>query len=364
MIDICDLGRILAPQRAELESAAVRVLAGGRYILGDEVAAFEREFAAYCGTAQAVGVANGTDALILALTAVGVGPGDRVLCVANAGGYASVAIVACGAQAQLVDIDPTTLRIDADAALAALETGPKALILTHLYGVLAGTDALIAAARRHGVALIEDAAQAHGACRDGRRAGSFGDLGCFSFYPTKNLGALGDGGAVVGSDAGLLERVRRLRQYGWSAKYRMEVPGGINSRLDELQAAFLRLRLPRLDAENAARRRIVERYSTAIRHPAIRLPQRGGDADVGHLFVLRCRERERLAAHLAAAGVRSDIHYPIADHRQPALAGQLVHADLPHTDAACAEVLTLPCHPALTDDEVRHVIEACHAFRA
>lgn len=359
-IRVFDAARVLAPQRAAIEAAIVAVLDSGRFILGAAVERFERAFAGYCGVADAIGVASGSDALELALRALGVGPGDAVVTVANAGGYASHAIRACGARPLYAEIDPRTLLLDPAALPPLLAQGPRALVLTHLYGRLADVAAIAAVCAAHAVALVEDCAQAHGAIRGGRRAGSFGTIGCFSFYPTKNLGALGDGGALVTGDAALAERLRALRQYGWAGKYRVGIPGGRNSRLDELQAAILELRLRALDADNARRRAIVRAYDDALAGGAVRpLAGRGGEDDVGHLYVVRCRDRDALKAGLAAAGIDSDVHYPIPDHRQPAWADAAVC--LAHTERACAELLTLPCHPALTDAEVARVIDTVRA---
>jgi dTDP-3-amino-2,3,6-trideoxy-4-keto-D-glucose/dTDP-3-amino-3,4,6-trideoxy-alpha-D-glucose/dTDP-2,6-dideoxy-D-kanosamine transaminase len=358
-----DLKALHRAGQQALQAALVEVLGSGWYVLGEAGRRFEQAFADYCGSGFCVGVASGSDALELALRALEVGPGDRVVTVANAGGYASLAILHCGAAPLFVDIDPATLLLDPAALDAALATRPKALILTHLYGRLAAVEAIAERCREHGVALIEDCAQAHGAEHGGRRAGSFGALGCFSFYPTKNLGALGDAGAVIGNDPALATRLRALRQYGWGDKYRIELAGGRNSRLDELQAAFLLARLPRLATDNARRQAIARRYDTAIRNPLIELLPRGADDDVAHLYVLRSARRDALREHLAAAGIGSGVHYPLPDHLQPALPVAPDQAPLPHTERAAREILSLPCHPALDDDQVARVIDACCRFR-
>lgn len=339
------------------------VFEGGWFVLGETVAAFERAFADYCGVAGCIGVGNGTDALELALRAVGVGPDDEVVTVANAGFYASTAILACAARPLYVDVDAATLQCDPLALDAALARAPRAVVVTHLYGRLAAVETIVAQCREHGVAVIEDCAQAHGARRAGRVAGSFGDLGCYSFYPTKNLGALGDGGAVVGSDARLLDAVRALRQYGWGEKYRVARGGGRNSRLDAMQAAWLHSELGLLDARNARRREIAARYRAALDSPRMQPLPAVGEDDVAHLFVLRSRHRDALRAHLAQAGVGSEVHYPVPDHRQPLFGARFADLGLPVTERACAEALSLPCHPALSDAEVDHVIAACQRFR-
>jgi len=363
LIEIFDLRRQLAPHADALEAKVIEVMRRGRYILGEEVIGFEREFADYCGVPHALGVANCTDALELALRTLHVGAGDRVVTVANAGGYTSTATLAIGAEPLYVDIDPRTLQFDLGRVRAALSTAPRALVLTHLYGRLGRVPEAVEAARAAGVPVIEDCGQAHGARIGGTCAGGFGDIGCFSFYPTKNLGALGDGGALTLRDPVLAERAKRLRQYGWQGKYTTVDLGGRNSRLDEIQAAALRVRLPHLDAENAARRRIARRYLDGIRNAAITLPSRGDLDDIFHLFVVRCAQRTTLRAALSQAGIASDVHFPIPDHRQPALAARYPGLSLPETERAADEVLSLPCHPFLTDAETALVIDCCNRFR-
>jgi dTDP-4-amino-4,6-dideoxygalactose transaminase len=358
-LPVLDLTRVLAPERDAIDAALRAVVDSGRYVLGPQVEAFEREFAAWCGTGGVVGVGNGTDALELALRALDVSAGDRVLTVANAGGYATAAIRACGAVPQYLDVREADLLVDPAAFAAALAMRPRAAIVTHLYGRLADVEALCAAADAAGVPVVEDCAQAHGAQRGGRRAGAFGTLAAFSFYPTKNLGALGDAGAVAGDDPARLARLRALRQYGWRTRYHVGEAHGRNSRLDELQAAVLRARLPRLEAANARRRAIARRYAQEIRNPRIAVPPRGGEDDVAHLFVVRCAQRAALGRHLDARGIGWDVHYPVPDHRQ---AFADVDASLPVTEAAAREILTLPCHPALDEAEVARVVDACNAF--
>lgn len=357
--------RRFAPLRETLLGAVDAVLADGRFVLGPVVEAFERAFAEACGVAHAVGVGNGTDALELALRAVGVGPGDRVLLAANAAMYGTTAVLACGAEPVYADILPGEATLAPDAVAAALAAGPgvRALLVTHLYGRLARIDALVALARTHGVAVVEDCAQALGArTGDGRRAGAFGDAAAFSFYPTKNLGAIGDGGAVVCNDDTLAVRARALRQYGWSDKYVNAVAGGRNSRLDALQAAMLATMLPHVEGWNARRRGIAARYAAGIRHPRIALPPFGGDTDTVHLYVVRCDRRDALRRHLAEAGVATDVHYPYPDHRQPCLQGRFAAVSLPETERDAACVLTLPCFAEMTDDEIECVILACNRF--
>ncbi len=363
MIALNDLARHHAPLRAELDAAIARVQDRGWYILGPEVEAFEREFAAYCGSGACVAVGNGTDALELALRALSIGRDDEVVTVANAGMYATTAIRATGAVPVYAEIDATTLLMDPVALVARIGPRARAVVVTHLYGRLADVAMLASIARKRGIALIEDCAQAHGARTNGGMAGTHGTLGCFSFYPTKNLGALGDAGAVVTGDHGLAARLRALRTYGWGTKYHCAMEGGMNSRMDELQAAVLRVKLPRLDAWNRRRREIAARYAATIRHPAIALPQSATDAtDAAHLYVVRTHERESLRAHLAAAGVATDVHYPVPDHRQPG-AGVAPAQGLPRTERACTEVLSVPCYPELDDAEIAAVAAACNRWQ-
>ncbi len=347
------------------QEAVERVINSQWFILGAEVEAFEREFAAYCGVSACVSVANGTDALELALRACGVGAGDRVALVANAGYYGSIATNLVGAVPLYIDIDEATMTMEPAQLARALESRPKAVIVTHLYGRLANIEALCALAERAGVPLIEDCAQAHGAMHGGRKAGSFGTLGCFSFYPTKNLGALGDGGAVVTNDGALSARLRQLRQYGWKSKYHVDLPGGRNSRLDEMQAAILRVRLTRLDEWNASRREIARRYSAAFATLPLAAPAPVDETYVAHLYVVRSSERDALRAHLATRGVASDIHYPVADHHQ-AVSGDTANGEsaLPVTDRACRSVLSLPCFPGLSAEEVDEAIASVASYFA
>lgn len=347
----------------ELTAAAKKVVCSGYYILGPQVDAFESAFAGYCGTAYCAGVGNGTDALELALRAVGVGQGDRVAVVANAAMYSTTAVLAAGAIPVFVDVDRSSTMDPAELQSTMSGQALKAVIVTHLYGRLADMASLVDIAHSANVAVIEDCAQAHGArTADGRMAGSLGDIASFSFYPTKNLGALGDGGAVVTNDAHLNRTVRQLRQYGWGDKYMNELSGGRNSRLDEMQAAMLNVMLPHLDGWNARRRDIANQYSQLIRNPAISTPPVSGSDYVAHLYVVRTNRREELRAHLLANGIASEVHYPVPDHRQPCLAGRHADVSLPHTEHDAGEVLSLPCFPELTDEEVDIVVNACNRF--
>ena len=363
VIALNDLARHNAPLRKELEAAMGRVHDRGWYILGPEVEAFEREFAHYLGVAECIAVGNGTDALELALRALSVGSDDSVATVANAGMYATTAIRAAGAVPAYVEIDASTLEMDASALADVAAAKPRAIVATHLYGRLADMDSIARVARDHGIPLIEDCAQAHGAKRGDRLAGTYGAIGCFSFYPTKNLGALGDAGAIVTGDRALAAKLRALRVYGWGAKYHCTTQGGMNSRMDELQAAVLRAKLPHLDSWNRRRRAIAARYAHSIRHPDIALPPFVDDgSDVAHLYVVRAKARESLREHLKSAGVATDVHYPVPDHRQPG-GGIVPQQGLVRTERACAEALTLPCYPELTDAEIDAVVAACNRWQ-
>ncbi|MFO1072724.1 MAG: DegT/DnrJ/EryC1/StrS family aminotransferase [Geminicoccaceae bacterium] len=354
--------------RDEIDAAIGRVLAGGWYVLGQEVAAFEAEFAAFVGAAHGIGVGSGTDALALILRGLDLGPGDAVATVAHTAVATVAAIEMVGATPLLVDIEPATMTMDPADLAGLLERDRdrriKAVLPVHLYGQPAELPALAALAEAHGAALIEDACQAHGAALGGRQVGSFGRAAAWSLYPTKNLGALGDGGIVTTDDAALAERLRALRQYGWHRRYVSDAVG-VNSRLDELQAAILRVKLPRLAAGNARRRAIAARYDLALAGGPIAPPAlRPGAQHVYHQYVLRCPDREAVQAALQAAGIGTGIHYPVPVHRQPAYAGRigLGPAQCRASERAAAEVLSLPIHPELTEAEVERVAAALEAL--
>jgi len=270
-----------------------------------------------------------------------------------------------GAEPIFIDVRDDTMLIDESEAARKISSAnpPAAAIVTHLYGQLApGIEQIALAARQAGVPLIEDCAQAHGASIGGRRAGTFGDYGCFSFYPTKNLGALGDGGALITSGAQRRDRLRMLRQYGWAGKYRIELAGGRNSRLDEVQAAVLRTKLPRLNGWNERRRDIARQMSHGIRHPRVRCPQRFGEDYVAHLYVVRTADRQSLQAHLRSRGIASDVHYPLLDYQQPAFGAQAPEHPNAVAERACREVLTLPCFPEMSDRELAAIIDAINLW--
>ncbi|ADP69705.1 Glutamine--scyllo-inositol transaminase [Rhodomicrobium vannielii ATCC 17100] len=348
MIPFLDLGAAYRELKAEIDAAIHRVLDSGWYILGPEVEAFEAEWAGFCGADHAVGVANGLDALILALRALDIGPGDEVIVPSNTYIATWLAVTAVGARPVPVEPDPATHNIDPARIAAAITPATKALLPVHLYGQPADLDPILALARQRGIAVIEDAAQAHGARYKGRRIGAHGDVVCWSFYPGKNLGALGDGGAITTNSADLADRIRVLRNYGSRLKYRNEVQGA-NSRLDPIQAAVLRAKLPHLDAWTDRRRAIAAAYAEGLRDSGLILPHVPDWADpVWHLYVVRSPDRAGLQKRLAEAGVGTLIHYPIPPHMQAAYAGLGLAPDaLPLARQLAEEVLSLPMGPQL-----------------
>lgn len=356
----------LAQYRAhkeEIDTAIQQVLASGQYILGEEVARLEAEFAAYVGVKFAVGVSSGTEALHLALAGCGIGPGDEVITVAHTAVATVAAIELAGAIPVLVDIEPDFYTIGPAKLRAAVTPRTKAILPVHLYGQPADLDPILECAQRYGLRVIEDCAQAHGATYKGRPVGSWGHIGCFSFYPTKNLGALGDGGMVVTDQPELAGLVRLQREYGWSNRYVSEVPGA-NSRLDEMQAAILRVKLRYLDESNAARRRIAEVYDAGLSGCGVILPRtREGSISVYHLYVVRHPRRDELQRYLKIRGIATLVHYPVPVHLQPAYAGRLAgREDLPETERAAREVLSLPMYPELGEADVEAVLEAVRSF--
>ena len=357
--------------QAEIDAAVARTLHSGWYILGREAASFEEEFAAFLqargGDALAcVGVNSGTDALQLALMACDVGPGDEVITVAHTAVATAAAISLTGATPVFVDIDPQTYTMDPAALAAAITPRTKAVIPVHLYGHPAEMEQILAVAAQARIRVIEDCAQAHGAHYRGRCVGGLGDLGCFSFYPTKNLGAMGDGGAVVSRDPELAERVRLLREYGWTpaARYVSQVQG-MNSRLDEMQAAILRAKLAHLEAWNEARRQVAAWYADLRPDTLVKPVERAGCEHVYHLYVVRVAERDAVRRELAESGVGSGIHYPVPIHMQPAYKGTAgMRHDLSRTEKAAGEILSLPMHPHMSHEQARATAEALYRITA
>lgn len=359
-IPFLDLRAAYLELQPEIDAAVARVLGSGWYVLGPEVEAFEAEWATYCGASHAVGLANGLDALILALRALDIGPGCEVIVPSNTYIATWLAVSAVGARPVPVEPDPATHNLDPARLKAALTPRTKALLPVHLYGQPADLDPILALAHSRGLAVIEDAAQAHGARYKGRRIGAHGDVVCWSFYPGKNLGALGDAGAVTTNRADLADRIRVLRNYGSRVKYVNEVQG-MNSRLDPIQAAVLRVKLAQLDAWTVRRRAIAAAYAQGLTDSGLILPNVPDWADpVWHLYVVRSPRRDALQRQLAEAGVNTLIHYPIPPHRQGAYSG---HEDvaLPLAEQLAGEVLSLPIGPHLSAEQTQAVIAAVRA---
>jgi dTDP-4-amino-4,6-dideoxygalactose transaminase len=359
VIPFGDLGRTVARLRPELDEAVSEVLASGWFILGPRVAAFEARLAAFLEVGHAVGVGNGTDAIALALQALGVGPGDEVITSALSAAFSALAVNQIGARPVFVDIDPARFTLDPGQVERVIGPRTRAILPVHLYGQPADLDPILALARTHGLRVVEDAAQAHGARYRGGCVGGLADAAAFSFYPSKNLGAFGDGGAVTTNDPEVAERVRQLRNGGQSSRYHHDVLG-TNSRLDELQAAILTVRLASLEEDNARRRAIAAHYSAALAGQAAVVPPAvAAEVEhVFHLYVLRTGDRERLAAALAAAGVGTAVHYPLPIPLQPAYGGPQNAGRFPEAERAAREVLSLPIYPELTDAEVGTVVQA------
>ncbi len=347
----------------EIDRAIARVLDQGRYVLGQETAAFEGEFAGYLGVRHAAGAGSGTEALHLALRACNVGPGDEVITVPHTAVATVAAIELCGATPILVDIDPISFTLDPSRLEPALSPRTKAIIPVHLYGQSADLEPILALSHARGIWVIEDCAQSHGATYHGQRTGAWGDIACFSFYPTKNLGAIGDGGLVATDNPDLAENARLLREYGWRSRYVSDVAGW-NTRLDELQAAILRVKLRTLDADNARRRRLAALYDAMLASAPVTRPVAMPYGEpVYHLYVIRSSHRDDLQAHLRQRGIGSLVHYPVPIHLQPAYRGRLGNTgSFPHAERAAAEVLSLPLYPELAEAEIEQVADAVIEF--
>jgi aminotransferase EvaB len=342
-----------------IESAIARVIESANFILGTEVKNFEQSFAEYIGTKYCIGVANGTDAIELGLRAIGVKPGDLVGTVANAGNYAGTAIGAIGAIPLYMEVDLTSRNVMSSEVSRAIREGVKAIIVTHLYGMAVGEIWEIAKnCKDENVGLLEDCAQAHGAEVNGKKVGSFGDVASFSFYPTKNLGALGDGGAITTSDEFIFREVLKLRTYGWGSKYKVSLPGGRNSRLDEIQAAVLSVFLPMLDEDNERRRFIARFYNENIRVSNIGVPNFRANEFVSHLYVVTTPERAIFMDSLKSMGIETAVHYPYPDHTQLLNDKNRSNSHLPNTELLAREVISLPCFPELTELEIQRTVDA------
>ncbi len=362
MIPLVDIAAQHAETAAEAERRVLDVLRGGQYVGGPEVATFESEFAAFCGVEHGVAVNSGTAALHVALLALGVGTGDEVITVAHTFAATAEAIVATGAAPVFVDIDPETYTMDPEQLCAAITPRTRAILPVHLYGQMASMDRILEIAGAHGLPVVEDACQAHGALLGGRRAGAMGSIGCFSFYPSKNLGSAGEGGMAVTNSPELAARMRQLADHGQSRRYEHAVVG-YNYRLPAIQAAVLRVKLPHLDAWNARRVAIAAVYGDALADTGLALPTVAAGAEhVYHLYVVGTPQRDALAARLHEHGVATGLHYPIPVHLQPAFAGSRTVGDLPHTVKAAREVLSLPMYPQLTHDQVECVATQVRAL--
>ena len=349
--------------KARIKEAIERVLESGRYLMGEELSSFETEFSSFIGARYGIGVSSGTDALRLSLKAANVGPGDEVITVSHTAPATVAAIEMIGAVPVLVDIQSGTFTLDPRLLPEALSSRTKAIVPVHLYGQPADMDAIVDFAREHGLRVIEDCAQAPGATWRDQYVGTLGDAGCFSFYPTKNLGALGDAGMVVTDDSALAERIRALREYGWADNRISRYPG-VNARMDEIQAAILRAKLPDLPSENRIRNEVAKFYSKTLERTPLQLPGvRGHATHVYHLYVVRSTRRDALKRSLKEHGILCGVHYPVPVHLQPAYQPLLpAELSLPETERAAREVLSLPIYPELGEEQLVRITGAVAEF--
>lgn len=360
-IPFATLEHIHAPLREEMKDAFLSVYDKGVFVQGEECSLFEQEFAAYCGSAQAVGVASGLDALAVAMRALGLSDSDEVILPSNTFVATALAVSMVGARVVLVDPSPDTYTMTAKAFKAAITSRTKVVIPVHLYGQAAEIEEIVSIAREYGIRVVEDCAQAHGSRYRGRHVGTFGDVGCFSFYPGKNLGALGDGGAVVTDNNELAERMKVFANYGSKVKYH-HVEKGMNSRLDELQAAFLRIKLRHLDEHVVARQEVADRYLAGIKNPSVVLPAVGpGRNHVWHIFAIRSARRDELKGHLEEAGINVNCHYPVTIADQGAYREEGLEAT-PFARTLASEELSLPLYVGMTNEETQYVIDCVNAF--
>lgn len=345
--------------KEEIDQAIRQVLDSGWYILGEQVKKFEEEFAAFNGTGHCIGVANGTEAISLALWGVGIRPGDEVITVSHSAVATTAAIEIIGARPVFADIDPVTRCMDPKSCESLIWKRTKAIVPVHIYGQPADMKSICEIAKRHNLKVIEDCAQAHGAQIDGKKVGTFGDAAAFSFYPTKNLGAIGDGGAIITNSPEIAAEIRAAREYGWRERY-ISSSIGYNSRLDEIQAAILRVKLRYLEQDNARRREIAEKYHAAADGKMVIAPAKiDGTLHAMHLYVVECEDRDSLRESLKSEGIGTAIHYPAAIHQQSAYAGRIRGCDrLPNTEALYEKIVSLPMYPELTDEQVNRVCVA------
>ncbi len=363
MIDFVNLKQEYNEISEEINEAVSRVLRAGWYILGEELTHFEQEFSSHIGATHSIGVNSGSDAIFLAIKALGIGAGDEVITVSHTFISTVDGIVRNGARPVFVDIDPRTFCIDPAGIEEKITARTKAIVPVHLYGQPAEMEAIMDIAQRHDLFVIEDSCQAHGAQYQDRKAGGIGHVGCFSFYPAKNLAAYGDGGLATTNDEGIAEKLRLLRNYGQPRKY-CHTLIGVNSRLDEMQAAVLRVKLRHLDEWNERRQRLAAMYDELLGDAGVTTPVANPHAQhVYHLYVIRSKERDALQKYLSCHEVQTQIHYPVPVHRQPAYAEIASGVNLPATDQACGEILSLPMHPWLTEQEVRQVAELVASSR-
>jgi dTDP-4-amino-4,6-dideoxygalactose transaminase len=350
--------------KKEIDEAITRTVQSGWYILGPELEAFEVEFSDYFEVKQTIGVGSGTDAIYLALLALGIGPGDEVISVSHTFIATALAITFTGATPVFVDINPDTYTIDPLSIQSAITPKTRAILPVHLYGQPADMQPIMEIATSHDLIVIEDACQAHGAIYDGKKVGTIGQLGCFSFYPTKNLGGYGDGGAIITNDIDLANRIRLIRNYGQEEKYSHSCLG-TNSRLDEIQAAIIRVKLKYLDQQNQKRQDIADKYN-AIENPSIKKPIVGSNrSHVYHLYVVRTKERDKLKNFLASRGIQTLIHYPIPIHMQKTYQFSLMrNLSLSNTEQLANEVVSIPLYPQLTSQEIKLIINAMNDFEA
>lgn len=366
---INDLSVKLKRYENQISASINRVVQSGWLVLGPEVERFEGCFAEYHARKYCVSVANGTDALELALRALSIKPGSQVATVANAGAYTTTALNSIGASPHFLEVDKRSQCATLESVKAALDFGVDAVVITHLFGrVVPEVVQITELCEQRGVPLLEDCAQAHGASLGTKLVGSFGNIASFSFYPTKNLGALGDGGAVITDNKGYAQAVTQLRQYGWKGKYEIGLEGGRNSRLDAIQAALLSDFLPHLDEWNDERFSIALRYDSEITNPRISKPPIGqaqnGKPYVAHLYVIQTSSRDDLRQHLKEQKILSDVHYPIPDHRQEIISASFMDVSLPVTELLAQNILTLPCYPGMSQNQISHVIEAVNSWAA
>lgn len=362
-VPLNDLNLRIQENKAELLSLFENFLNSGNFILGPEVEKFEKEFASYLGAKYCVGVGNGTDAIELSLRCLGLNNKNQIATVSNAGMYSSTAISAIGAQPIYMDVDESNYCVTVSEIKRVIDLGVNAIIITHLYGNMIGNlEEIKEICNKNSVFLIEDCAQAHGASVNGNFAGVFGNVSSFSFYPTKNLGGLGDGGAIVTNDSSVAIKARELRQYGWGQKYIINSHGGKNSRLDEIQAVALRYFLKKLDLNNQRRIMIADRYSKSLSNPNIIVPKYKKGSYVAHLYVIRSNNRGDLQRHLSINNIGSSVHYPLPDHLQTINSQNKKTNILPVTEKLANEIITIPCYPELTDIQVEHVINAINKW--